>query len=464
MTTLSRRHFLRTAGAVTVGFSGLQVLFLRPAGAAEAVVSPAVGFGELVPDPAGIMALPKGFGYRIIARVGQRMSDGLLVPSAADGMAAFPGPAGRTILICNHEVNADASASDGPFGAKQELLAKVPAGKIYDAGTTGRPMLGGTTTLVLNAAGEVESSRLSLAGTIRNCAGGPTPWNSWVTCEETTLVAGGELARSHGYNFEVPASTAETGLADPVPLKGMGRFEHEAIAVDPYTGVVYQTEDKNDGIVTRYLPNVPGALHKGGRLQALAIRGMHGVDLRNWEPDLQFEAGRKLETEWIDCDGADSQEDDLRLRMVEKGAAIFARGEGMWFGNRVVYFACTNGGIARKGQIWKYTPGGLEGKPGEKMAPGVLELFAEPNDGSVVENADNLTVAPWGDVIVCEDRAGDARLIGVTPSGRMYQLGRNIGSSSELAGVCFSPDGRTLFVNVQVDGLTLAITGPWGRA
>ena len=136
----------------------------------------------------------------------------------------------------------------------------------------------------------------------------------------------------------------------------------------------------------------------------------------------------------------------------------------MWYGEGGIYFACTNGGRAEKGQIWRYTPADNEGQEDEGRPSGVLELFVEPDDGTLVENADNLTVAPWGDVIACEDGSGTDTLVGITPEGRFYKLGRNAMSDSELAGAVFSPDGTTLFVNLQQEALTVAITGPWERA
>jgi secreted PhoX family phosphatase len=110
--------------------------------------------------------------------------------------------------------------------------------------------------------------------------------------------------------------------------------------------------------------------------------------------------------------------------------------------------------------VFKYVPGKDEGKANEKDLPGKLTLFAEPNNTDILKYCDNLTVAPWGDVILVED-SKDAYLRGITPAGKIYNIGRNIGSDSELAGPCFSPSGKTLFVNIQGDGLTLAITGPW---
>ena len=306
------------------------------------------------------------------------------------------------------------------------------------------------------------NQHLSLAGTLRNCAGGPTPWNSWITCEETVERVGEFCAKDHGYNFEVPVTDAP-GLAPPVPLKAMGRFNHEAVAVHPATSIVYQTEDRDDGLIYRFIPTKPERLIEGGRLQALAVSDQPSLDTRNWE-------GQKVETgtlgvKWIDLDGIDSPNDDLRRRGFAQGAACFARAEGMWYGREAIYFACTNGGREKKGQIWRYFPSPYEGTREEDKDPGKLELFIESHDGNLLENADNLTVAPWGDLIVCEDRSSDSIpfLVGITPQGRFYRFGRNAMSDSELAGVTFSPDGTTLFVNIQHEGLTLAITGPWQR-
>ncbi len=160
-------------------------------------------------------------------------------------------------------------------------------------------------------------------------------------------------------------------------------------------------------------------------------------------------------------DNVESPKDDLRHRGYNAGAARFARGEGMWLGADGIYFACTSGGKEEDGQIWRYIPSPQEGTKDERKDPGKIELFVEPNNSNLVKNADNLTAAPWGDLIVCEDRDGDViRLIGVTPQGKLYTFA-NSHQNTEFAGVCFSPDGSTLFVNAQDAGRTFAITGPW---
>ncbi len=461
--SISRRHFLKQAGALTLGFSGLQI-FSRctPSERAQAglITDP---FGPLQSDPNGLFDLPEGFSYKIISNFGDKMDDGLFVPHRPDGMATFPGPDGQTILIRNHEVNAAKGGAESAFGEDFGLTSQLSTEEFYDAGKNNNPGQGGTTTVVYDTENqEVVREFLSLAGTIRNCAGGPTPWNSWITCEEIVMHPDDVYARSHGYVFEVPA-TAEIARAKPTPIKAMGRFNHEAIAVDPESDVIYLTEDRSDGLLYRFIPNTPGELLDGGTLQALAIKGTPGLDTRNWD-SRTVEVGETLDVEWIDLENIDSPKDELRYRGFEDGAAQFARGEGMWYGNDAIYYACTNGGPEELGQIWKYTPSESEATESETENPGTLELFVESMDSSIIENADNLTVAPWGDLIVCEDTDEMQDLNGVTPEGKVYKFGRNAKSNSELAGATFSPDGSTLFMNIQHSGITLAITGPWEKA
>ena len=456
--TLSRRSFFGAAAGISLGLAGLK----RSYGLDGLLPAPVLGFGPLVDDPEGLLALPEGFSYTIISRAGERMDDGFYVPARHDGMATFPGPDGSTLLVRNHEMNWGNPERLGPFGRDNALLGRLDPGAIYDIGESGRPALGGTTTLLFDTREQrLVGHRLSLAGTLVNCAGGPTPWGSWISCEETVQKVGGGRLEDHGYNFEVPA-TWDGGVVNPVALRAMGRFEHEAVAVHPASGIVYQTEDKGDGLIYRFIPDRPGQLASGGRLQALRILDQPSMDTRNWR-GRTVRPGSLLAVGWIDMRDVESPDNDLRLRGFEAGAARFARGEGMWWTNNAVYFACTNGGAVRKGQIWRYVPAPYEGTYRESEEPGTLELFIEPNEGTLVENADNLTAAPWGDLIVCEDGTGDDYLFGVTPAGEIYKLGHNQGEIGEFAGSCFSPDGTTLFVNMQLKGLTVAITGPWDR-
>lgn len=459
----TRRDFIQFASAASIGFLGMH-RFLGQAHASNAARHDLYtrGFGPLVPDPRKILDLPPGFAYRIISRKGQEMADGLLVPGVPDGMAAFEASGGLTVLVRNHEIN-NRDTSNSPFGPKNERLGRINPDRIYDEGVRGVPALGCTTNIVYDTREQrVVRQFLSSAGHCRNCAGGATPWGTWLTCEET-VIRSGELdaAEDHGYVFEVPA-THEPSLADPTPIRAMGRFNHEAVCIDPRTGIAYLTEDRDDGLFYRFIPVTPGSFQGGGRLEALAIRGEPGADTRNWAKP-HTPTGEARPVEWIALEDTDPRQDDLRHRGHRSGAALFARGEGIHWAHDSAYVVCTNGGEAKKGQVWRYLPSPHEGQTNEADRPGTISLFVEPNDADVIDMPDNIGVAPWGDLILCEDGSGEQFLVGVTPEGRLYKFARNAANSSEFAGACFSPDGSTMFVNIQYTALTLAITGPWRR-
>ncbi|MDG2126005.1 MAG: DUF839 domain-containing protein [Verrucomicrobiales bacterium] len=455
----SRRGFLRSSALVSAGFLALRghVESALPGRRLDL-------YGAFVPDPEGVIDLPEGFSYRVISRTGDEMSDGLLVPGKPDGMAAFEGEDGRVVVVRNHEISNNA-AGLGAYGSKYERLGTVDRGRVYDFREGNHLFMGGTSTFVYDVRSRAKvSDYLSLAGTDRNCAGGPTPWGSWVTCEEPQNMTEGAVSQMHGFAFEVPAREA-AGLVVPVPLKAMGRFRREAVAVDPVSGVVFQTEDRGDGLITRFIPNELGKLSKGGRLQALVVKGAAGCDTRNWKDSKgdRFPVGQKVDVEWIDIADPLSPKDDMRMVYHKKGAAVFARGEGMWYGEGEIYFACTNGGRNHSGQIFRYVPSPEEGSAGEKAVPGTLELFLESDSTNLLEMCDNLTVAPWGDLVICEDGANEQFLRGVTKAGEVYNLGRNALNGSEFCGACFAPHHPTLFVNIQSPGLTLEIQGPWAE-
>ena len=427
------------------------------------------GFGKLQRDPRRILDLPQDFEYQVISRKGDRMDDGMLVPAEADGMAAFQGEDGRIVLICNHE-NSPRNMHDGPFGSELEYLDRIDKELIYDFGGGRSPGAGGTTTIVYNPSTKKTERRfLSLAGTEWNCSGGPTPWGSWLSCEESFSDSGStrEYFQSirrdqrHGYVFEVPANA--DGPVAPVPLRDMGRFEHEAAAIDPKSGTVYLTEDRGRSLFYRFIPNEKAKLHLGGRLQALCVVGKPSFDTRNWPGQKRMNAGKSFDTYWIDLDDVDSDKNDLRTRGAEAGAAVFARGEGLCFTGTELVLTATIGGPDRLGQVFAYRPSPHEGLPEEETQPGALQLIAESTTRSLLRHADNVTMSPWGDLIICEDTANHCGLVGIRPDGKQYAMADNAYTNSELAGVCFSPDGSVMFVNIQVRGLTLAITGPWAK-
>ena len=452
----SRRHFLTHAAAVSTGFAGLDH-FLQASSDSKHPTSP---YGPLKADTEGYIDLPNGFQYRIISKMGQPMADGFKVPGQPDGMAAFPGEDGRVVLVRNHEMGHQHSEK-GPFQDNSKLPAEIDRDLVYDPGDGYPPFVGGTTNVIYEPeSGKVEKEFLSLLGTDRNCAGGPTPWGTWVTCEEPEFLVAAPGSQNHGSCVEVPASA--TGLANPKVIPALGRFRHEAIAVHPKTGIVYETEDRGDGLIYRLIPAVPGQLEKGGKLQALALAGKKAVDTA-----ANFPLRKRLPVRWVDLEDIESADDTLRFQGFDRGAARFARSEGMWYasesqtGEESIYWCCTSGGANRQGQIFRYFPSPAEGTEAEQQQPGEMELYLEPNDSKLLQNGDNITIAPWGDLIICEDTKGSNAIRGVTPNGQFYTLARNVKNGSEFAGACFSPDGQTLFVNIQTPGDTLAITGPW---
>lgn len=437
-------------GVLAPSLQGLVAYGQRAPEVAGGRPTAAPGAGSYGPlQPAGPeLALPAGFTYVTIGIEGSMMSDGNPTPRAHDGMAAFALPNGNVRLVRNHE--------DRNTPANATLHGRPETA--YDPGAGG-----GTTSLEIrirpDGMREVVRDFVSLNGTCFNCAGGPTPWGTWLTCEETTEGTVRGWGQPHGYVFEVNALAEEPTLAQPI--KGMGRFAHEAIALDPATGIVYLTEDARTAGFYRYIPNEPGRLHAGGRLQMLAVaRNPHFMTSNGQE------VGRTRQVTWVDIDDPDPENAEANPSAVfadgfGRGAALFSRLEGCWYGDGSVYFNATDGGDARLGQIWQYRPTTPDG--------GELTLLFESPSPDVLDSPDNITVSPRGGILVCEDNSG-AHLRGLTPTGEIFDFARNIFNDREFAGACFSPDGSTLFVNVQGDtavrgpgdlGRTFAIWGPW---
>ena len=414
------------------------------------------GYGPLSPVPSHntgetMLELPPQFAYTVFGKKGGLMSDGHPTPPAHDGMAAFSSEDGMVRLLRNHEINT---------GSPVEAIGNQTAA--YDPTAPG-----GVTTLIVDPrTRELVRDFVSVGGTLHNCAGGPTPWGSWITCEETTMGKDrffsarwlqylGGYDRNHGYCFEVPADAEESVAAEP--LTGMGRFVHEAIAVDPATGAVYETEDQNPCGFFQYLPDHPGELARGGRLRMLAVEDQPGYDTRNGQT-----MGTALPVTWVEIEDPDPAGAGLDRNLVykegaDKGGAAFDRLEGCWYGNGRIFFTSTRGGDERLGQVWEFRPDGND--------KGTLTLLFESPDASLMAAPDNVCVSPRGGLIVCEDnRDGIQHIRGLTKDGRVFDVARDVAGIAyrgEFAGATFSPDGETLFVNMQRPGLTYAIWGPW---
>ncbi|MFD8953512.1 alkaline phosphatase PhoX [Streptomyces xanthophaeus] len=442
------RRSLLAAG--TIAFSGaLGALFTGSTGAAP----PARGLGPLVTDPRGLLDLPAGFSYRVLSRSGDPLRSGEgAVPSNCDGMAAFDAGAGRVRLVRNHENRTTAAL-------------RVPAvpGLTYDP-----QALGGCTVLDLGPDGRVTGERVGLAGTAVNCAGGRTPWNTWLSCEETEDRAGTSgYTLDHGYVFEVdPADPHRSGA---VPLTALGRFAHEAVAVDPYRGTVYETEDAfvaPFGLFYRFLPHRPlggpGSLRAGGTLEALRVPGV--ADLASVD-----EPGAEFPAEWVRVPDPSAAGTPVRLQdFGPRGVTHAQKLEGCYWGGGAVHFvssfARSPEGAAgdHHGQVWRYDP--RTGRLRLDVLFGPAADVQLPGD-----SPDNICLAPDGGLMVCEDGGGAQYVFGVTPGGEVYPVARNaqdIGQPGapewgEFAGVTFSPDGRTMYVNAYSPGTTFAVTGPW---
>lgn len=499
--TLSRRQFLRRATAAGAAFVLPGVVDSALARIAQGARRMVDGYGPLLPDPDGLLDLPANFSYRALStailgktdhpRFSGKLDNADFVPALHDGMGAFRGPRGTTILVRNHELDPE----DWPQVDPRRTQRYDPLGT------------GGTTTLWVDRDGKLLRSFASLSGTLRNCAGGVTPWGSWLTAEECTYMPGSQDAvnrdrrpdvrKPHGYVFEVDAYAE--GLVEPTPIRAMGRFYHEAVAVDPVTGFVYLTEDRGDGLLYRYRPDAVvlgrkrvaqlrvGDLAKGGVLEALRVPSRPGLLTQNWEetrgprvtsehsfpvdwveiPDIEPDMDETIIE--IETPAARASQDDSSVQVRRRrkvvtaetstraqghrlGCAQFARTEGITYHDGAIYMTCTNGGAARTGQVWKFD-----------LRRDRLSLAVEVDDRAILDGPDNLAASPLGDLIICEDGHDTDRVLGLTPGGMLYEIARNAYNSSEMAGACFSPDGKTLFVNMQDPGVTYAIRGPWRR-
>ncbi|TNC48622.1 DUF839 domain-containing protein [Rubellimicrobium rubrum] len=455
-----------------------------------------------------LLQLPQGFTYQSFGWSGDLMADGRPNPTNHDGMAVVRsrlvnGQAELT-LIRNHEAGVN------------PLYGRIEAPGFYDRGTdlvgeddddnpiTG-PAAGGTTKLVFTE-GRFTAIEPALGGTIVNCAGGHTPWGTWITCEEDKTdftEMGGE---PHGYAFEV---SPETGETSGIPIKAMGRMDHEAVAFDPIGGAIYLTEDdRNQAGLYKFVPRDQsqrlGSLEQGGTLYMAKVVGTEKADLLN--PSM----GDQHQIEWVEIEDpdlapqpfteapfeADNKASGPFVQGRDQGGLRMSRLEGIFYSARDqrIYIVDTSSGREMDpasenhgkegfgdGSVWTLDP-----------ATDRLTCIFQSENPQAGNNFDNITVSPRGGVLLCEDGGGveDAfgmgeRLMGLTPAGETYLFAKNnvqltaadirqAGKSAEFvkegdyrdtewAGATFDPSGQWLFVNLQSPGITFAITGPWER-
>jgi hypothetical protein len=504
MTNSLRRSFLRTSASLAAAPSLAGAISILYSQQARAVTN---GQSDLVASPYGpvspkrdlttglpILALPDGFEYKSFGWLGDPMTNGQLCRGAVDGMAVVRsrrvGRSTELTLVRNHESSTSSTQANqiAPIG-----------GGVYDIGLggTGTPSFstGGTSTLVFRDGNWIEV-RASLGGTRTNCAGGVTPWGTWLSCEEVGSDTISNGLKRHGYVFEVPAD----GVSDAVPIIGMGRFRHEAVAIDPTNGVVYQTDDDSgkSGFY-RYIPTDTagasgvkgrlGSLANGGTLQMAKVKGRNNVVLVN-APNARI--GQVFELEWIDIANPDANRGTATpldpaaatisnacgpfIQGWAQGGLRMNRGEGIWYHDGAMYIIDTSGNNGT-GVLWELD---LEAQ--------TLEcIYASPS-ATIGNMVDNVCVSPRGGILMCEDGGGTVaaagqRIMGLTPAGDTYEFARNNCTlelpqvtaagkdprnagdrrGAETAGVCFDPTGRFMFLNIYTPGITVAITGPWAK-
>ena len=474
---MNRRNFIKGSavfGGALAALGPFQALSARRV--LGAAIAKSEGYGPLVNK--GDLWLPIDFNYQIISVQGTIMSDGQPTPGIFDGMAAYRGRGGTTVLIRNHE-NRERTG-------EQKVL--TPSNLQYNEAARGgntklevRRKHTGTDPTTGQALYNYEVVRdfAILGGTSTNCAGGIRSPHTWITCEEVVKRLNG---KKHGYIFEIDADA--DGPVAAIPVVQAGRRAHEAAA--EAAGIIYMTEDRGitpDPVLGsigscfyRYIPNPRGAGYRlaetAGPLQALKVRDEFHANM-----DIGRTVGVPYPVEWVAVPEPDHDDDtDARVDRVpgftpnrvqaqDNGAAYFDRLEGMWTepGESRIYFDTTSGGAAKLGQVWEYHPGRE-----------TLTLVFESSSSAELQNPDNVVVVPQtGHIFLQEDGDDEQYVRGITRDGEIYDFARTTSNETEFCGGCFDPDGKTFYLNQQGDrgslpggptdarAVTYAIYGPF---
>jgi secreted PhoX family phosphatase len=503
--TLTRRQILTGGAAAGVGLAVVGTMPSLGAGTAAAAAPssfPSNGrpndgndggrpFPPLQDDPNGILALPHGFAYTIASQVGQTdlaFGQGK-TPDFHDGTAVVGADRRSFTLIQNHEMTPNMSA----FGVPHV------AGTVYDPGSVNAS---GCTVLTTDGRGNRTDEWVGISGTVRNCAGGATPWGTWLTCEETFITAGatwsaggatGAYEKNHGYVFEVFPGRSDQQL--PKPIKAFGRFEHEAIAVEPNRTRAYLTEDSSgpNGLVYRW--TAPRGVRLGagianklgdtsGAFEAMQILLDDGSVL----PDVAYitsaQLGRPFKVAWTPVPDREATGTPIRSQFADGTVTRGKKFEGIWSADRGAYivnsfaFGATDlpaDATKHDGMVWYYdyddeTITLVTYFPHNTLAEG--EGPTPRFQDLLFDGPDNVSVTPWGTLVLAEDGVRASHVLSAVPGGPTYAIARNqlangtsngVSTFSEFTGPTFSPDGKVLFVNIQSPGITLAITGPWSK-
>ncbi|MFE9644812.1 alkaline phosphatase PhoX [Streptomyces sp. NPDC006365] len=384
---MERRNFLRgtVIGTSAAVFGGTLMRGAAYAAPAQNGTSP---YGGLLPANAHGIMLPSGFTSRVIARSSQTVpGTSYTWHNAPDGGACFADGTGW-IYVSNSEIS------------------------------TG----GGASAVKFHSSGTITGAYRILSNTRNNCAGGATPWNTWLSCEEV----------SRGYVYE----TDPWGVKTAVRHDAMGRFKHEAAAADPVRKVIYLTEDESDGCFYRFTPTTWGNL-SSGTLQVL-VAGTGSSGSFTW-------------TNVPDRDGSPTYTRDQ-----VSGAKIFNGGEGCHYASDTVWFT-TKG----DNRVWQLN-----------LLNSTYELAYDDslvtNGTAPLTGVDNVTGSSSGDLFVAED-GGNMEICIITPDDIVAPFLRITGqSSSEICGPAFSPDGKRLYFSSQrgtsgssSGGITYEVTGPF---